>query len=651
MELGDLGKETQIAWPLRGRSVREETSKKQVENTTPRLERQRLNPILFFKTNKETEMQNSKTRFLIPLALCAFLLIGAGSAFGQVAITYDVFSTPTFLINVGRAEVIGAVRIRANIPAAVVSIATTAQFLYLGVPCDNNATNGITITRVGFATAPAISGVSNGSAGCVVSITVASQTVNPNDYIDINGVRGRIDLSTASVAGTSVLCSLSATPSNSALYTNPTVVNVAVSAVGRIFSIRTGNQSFCGALSPAPRVQVTEGFNGAFVQHVVSNQLTAISQLVAANARPVYGGINNTQVNIVVTNLPTGVTLVWPNGADSVDTSSTPVNITAATGFAASTAAVGGGTPSPGVLGVYGTALGFLSHMERIVGADATGQGTNQTYEYVTVDQGLSDITTERFNIVAGVIIPTTLAIGTSQVSVVLAPGLVVNDATSLTTSPFPNSTVTTNPGKPRFNDTPTTGDILAITSCSTNLLFPFVANSAGFDTGIAIANTSRDPFTSGSSSFLATLPQNGTCTLSGWPAATGTPAVTFTTPSIVAGSTFLTILSSSANASFNGFTGYIIARCNFQFAHGFAFLQNGFGGTPTIAEGYLALIIPDPIILAGVYGSSTTPVGRSGTICAGNRTTTVPSSAAFPTTAGVLASGCIASLGEGLSF
>jgi hypothetical protein len=40
-------------------------------------------------------------------------------------------------------------------------------------------------------------------------------------------------------------------------------------------------------------------------------------------------------------------------------------------------------------------------------------------------------------------------------------------------------------------------------------------------------------------------------------------------------------------------FQGYMFAVCNFQYAHGFAFISDV--GARNLAMGYLALIIPDP--------------------------------------------------------
>jgi len=127
----------------------------------------------------------------------------------------------------------------------------------------------------------------------------------------------------------------------------------------------------------------------------------------------------------------------------------------------------------------------------------------------------------------------------------------------------------------PRFIDTSVQGNIFAINACSTTLLFPFVTNQAGFDTGIAIANTSADPF--------GTSNQTGACTLTPF----GTPKSTaFTSPT--AGIAAGTVYANLASIMFPGFQGYVFAVCNFQYAHGFAFIEgNG------VAQGYLALVVP----------------------------------------------------------
>ena len=147
-----------------------------------------------------------------------------------------------------------------------------------------------------------------------------------------------------------------------------------------------------------------------------------------------------------------------------------------------------------------------------------------------------------------------------------------------------PTSTVTVaaNANVPRFADTSTATNVFTVVPCLTTLLFPYLTNAAGFDTGVAISATATDPF--------GTTPQSGTCTLN-WYGAAFTGATP--TPNIPSGTTYSTLVSTTLNNVMNGFTGYMIAVCRFQYAHGFAFVSDL--GARNLAMGYLALIIPDP--------------------------------------------------------
>jgi hypothetical protein len=130
----------------------------------------------------------------------------------------------------------------------------------------------------------------------------------------------------------------------------------------------------------------------------------------------------------------------------------------------------------------------------------------------------------------------------------------------------------------PRFVDLSTPRNVFIANLCRTSLLFPFVTAADGFDTGLAIANTTSDGGT--------TTPQSGTCALSFF--GSNAPA-DITTPSVAGGTVYVNVASGVAP----GFRGYMIARCNFQFAHGFAFVQSTVGYTPsTAAMGYLALVL-----------------------------------------------------------
>jgi hypothetical protein len=152
-----------------------------------------------------------------------------------------------------------------------------------------------------------------------------------------------------------------------------------------------------------------------------------------------------------------------------------------------------------------------------------------------------------------------------------------------------PLSTVTTISSSapiPRFADVPRTATDFTINACSTNLLFPFVTNQAGFDTGIAIANTSLDPF--------KTPTQQGACTINYYGNTTGGGAApsAATSPIVKAGDELVFLLSSGGGGvpATPGFQGYIIAQCAFQYGHGFAFISDL--GSNRVAEGYLALVL-----------------------------------------------------------
>jgi hypothetical protein len=172
-------------------------------------------------------------------------------------------------------------------------------------------------------------------------------------------------------------------------------------------------------------------------------------------------------------------------------------------------------------------------------------------------------------------------AIGSGQVSVSFAPVSTVLEASA--SAP-----------EPRFIDTnPDPQTIVTISRCTTTILFPFVTNQSGFDTGLVISNTSDDW------QLMNTEPQDGSCTIHHIGSTTGGGAAPpdATSTVIAAGEQLIWTLSGGNPAQgideAAEFQGYIIAVCEFQYGHGFAFITNGFGGIPTIAHGYLALIIP----------------------------------------------------------
>jgi len=273
-------------------------------------------------------------------------------------------------------------------------------------------------------------------------------------------------------------------------------------------------------------VRVLEGFAGVFVQYTTG----------PANPRTRYGATGNTQVRIVISDLPAGVTLTWP----------TPVTATAGP-----------------------ATLVFVSQ---------TGTGNSTVvYEFRTTNQATSDTLQEAFDVTPDVDIDQATAVtGQSTAQGQLYPG-------------------STSTAIPRFNHPliPDPGlNFILVSKCVTNLLFPFVANVSGYDTGIAIANTSYDI----TAITPTTTPQSGPVTVYLYPQfaepGPATAPATYTVANVSAGNTWAG--SMSQIPAFAGKVGYIIAVAQFQFAHGFCFISLGGSSGLVLAEGYTANIIPD---------------------------------------------------------
>ncbi len=175
---------------------------------------------------------------------------------------------------------------------------------------------------------------------------------------------------------------------------------------------------------------------------------------------------------------------------------------------------------------------------------------------------------------------------GVASVQINFAP---LSTAIGATTGPIP-----------RFCQPHPAITLFTIAPCTCNLLFPFVSAQSGFDTGIAIANTTVDPY--------GTTGQTGTITLTyyGGTPGNGPPPPMYITQAAVAPGTELvfTLFSGGGNPGPNGspaivvpatpgFQGYIIAQANFQYCHGFAAITDQ--DAVRLGEGYLALSLDAP--------------------------------------------------------
>jgi len=158
------------------------------------------------------------------------------------------------------------------------------------------------------------------------------------------------------------------------------------------------------------------------------------------------------------------------------------------------------------------------------------------------------------------------------------------------------------------------------ISLCQTVLLFPYVTDFYGFDTGIAISNTGLDPLPSS----LTAVGETGTCTVTFF----GDDAIAttlgtngaYTSPKALSPGETWAFSMSTIDPGYNstptyGTTGYAIGVCNFQYAHGYSFVSDT--GIRQFAAAYLALIIPDaprspqPFICSSVAICNTSEPGE----------------------------------------
>ena len=285
------------------------------------------------------------------------------------------------------------------------------------------------------------------------------------------------------------------------------------------------------------------------------------------------GGSNTastaTLIQVAFSNIPSGVTLYVPTTVNADQS-------TAAVAGPPAVAAVVGGTLTLVASPSSPTAVA-ASTSSSAAGATGTNGATaaltaangSATAYYLFTPGANSNTLTETFSI-GEYIVQSANTVASSSTALTAVVSFAPVGSTQI-----PNFVV--GPGS-------TTITLSTFNLCTTSLLFPFVTNQLGFDTGIAIANTSSDPF--GSKGATA---QSGTCTMNFYGSGAPSPS-NVATPSIPSGTVYTSVLSGLAPA----FQGYIIAQCTFQYAHGFGFITDGVGANGGLSQGYLAGVIPD---------------------------------------------------------
>ena len=348
----------------------------------------------------------------------------------------------------------------------------------------------------------------------------------------------------------------------------------------------------CGSINNS---STTAGFANFYVK-VAENFVGAFKTLAEEGT----GATSGTRFKITLTNVPTGLNVYMPVSvnqrtnstttglalaqiSESVATNGTANNQTAVT------------SPAQFTPGTY-----FTNYTT----ADSTTPGatTNNALGGLFLVPVSNNTATAIYEIAADAqgaidtfVIPVYLQTGTNVLPV---------QSTSLSASvSFAPVTGTSTIPSFAVGTSTSTISFLSFTGCTTTLLFPFVSNASGFETGIAISNTTIKTTPTGFVNGVSTTVQSGTCNLAFFGTG-GTNPTTVQAPNSNEGGTApyassesyaFTLSQALAVNSANPatFTGFIIAQCNFQYAHGFAYITYGGLGTPNaVAMGYLAELL-----------------------------------------------------------
>ena len=521
----------------------------------------------------------AKTK-VVSFVFCALVLAFATAA--QAQVIHDVTQQNNEVVQYGLTELMGEVSFRAAAvctPGPCTTIASTITITYNGAAINNLPTTAKTYTggntlsfangiqlfvsgayAVGFGVTDRVqvSAINTALGGQIILTVQGGFVVAAGDQIRINGAR--TDVSSKTV-GTSIVALISSAPSNANTFNS---VNVTVATVNRSMTVDVTAATNPICITPTnPTIRVTEGFATAFVEYTTPG----------AGARTRFGATGDTRVRVQVNSLPSGVTLSWPTTVAGTATS---------------------GATSPATLVLESGSTSSVA-----------------IYTFNTTNQATSDTLQEYFSIIPIVSIASSAAFGQSTAQAQLWP-----DASSTTIIRFAH---------PLVNDP--ANNFISISRCVTYLLFPFVTGNKfpGFTTGMAIANTSSDDavFVTGGgvTASRTAAAQSGAITFYGWHAstkdATGSSTTNFAPPTFT-GAAVTQVVSGNLNAGdtwaytidgapgttpspFAGFEGYVIAKCDFQYAHGFSFIVGKYnsGSVFDVAHGYIALVIPDPSITA----------------------------------------------------
>ena len=440
----------------------------------------------------------------------------------------------------GRAELAGSVRVTAT---AATPAGDTFTVRY-GIPVTNDSTTGISISiGGGLGAGCTIAGVDNTNG--IVTITGCPAAGGANQYFELDGVRVSLD----GYAGTSVNATVGALLTTITAGQTQAVVIQSIAAGmvdGQTTTLKNTTATVLAnatnLLTSPAKLFVKEGFASAFKS--LTEEGTGASQA--------------TQILLTVSGLPTGVTVAVASGAGT----------------------------SSGTLTATFSAASFTS---LVTTSAVTITGDSQ-----------SAVETLEFDFTPSFTTPT-LPLATTSYTV--AATLTPNDAALSTTSGVFKSGTPPTYKAPKFAVSNLSGTVLTVLPASTSMLIPYASTQATYDTAIAIANTTTDPFgatTGGAAAQNGAItfyfyPNDGT-TIASYTTSATSPGSGLTTSGVLnSGSTYTVgltkLLQAAAPTRTAPFSGYIIAVVNATDCHGISYITN-YSGFTSFSP---LLVIPNP--------------------------------------------------------
>ncbi|HKD06626.1 MAG TPA: hypothetical protein VKB79_12065 [Bryobacteraceae bacterium] len=480
------------------------------------------------------------------LGLAAPALVFAGMAFAQTPIACTVSATGAPYIRAeGTTEQLPTLDVVGTAPGTPCAVPAGPLTIQVFVTPVTNITSKVLTASTNTTEAVASIGGGAGVQGVVSGNQLTFSNVSGTGMITISNIRidatkipvatgipNAVSVSVFITSGTAVVATTTAAP---VAYVVNGLGTQKISGVNPI-PVCVGGSASTAAFS----VSLTEGFAGAFKTMAQENSAVQLGS-PASNAAN-----SGTRVKLVFANVPAGASLYVPTSVVAANGDTLTLTASETGALSPVSAATGSGVPANS--GLVTIANGGGQAVYELTTTAATA--AIDTYAIPVFVTGSANSITASSTAM-------TVAVSFAPIGSTNIPNFVVGSSTTVLTAN-------------------------TFTICQTNLLFSYVTNMAGYDTGLAIANTSTDPFGKGGAAS-----QNGNCTLNFY--GVGAPSAAVVTPMINGGQVLAQVLSSFAP----GFQGYMIAQCNFQYGHGFAFITNGIGANGGLSQGYLANVIP----------------------------------------------------------